>query len=203
MLLEEKNDLRGTHMYAAQPLWGDEILAPTGMTGDDLLRLPDDGAKNELYEGILVRETMTSLEHGGLCHWLSGLLVIYARQTGFANSVVQNALFDFTLPGAPRRTILAPDLAILRRKMHLPPNVATVIPLIAVEVLSSSQTMAEMRLKARFYRNVGVDEVWIINPNDQTIEVWAGQGQTTFADPQPVTTTLLPGFSFTYTDLLG
>jgi len=190
-------------MYAAQPLWGDEILAPTGMTGDDLLRLPDDGAKNELYEGILVRETMTSFGHGIFCQRLGFLLGLYGMQTGFANTVVQNALFDMTPRGAIRRTILAPDLSIMRQKLPMSFSVLAEIPMITVEVLSPSQTMAEMRLKARFYRNVSVDEVWIINPAAQAIEVWAGQGQTTFADPQPVTTALLPGFSFTYTDLLG
>ena len=190
-------------MYAAQPLWGEEILAPTGMTGDDLLRLPDDGAKNELYEGILVRETMTSFGHGSFCQRLGFLLGLYGMQTGFVNSVVQNALFDLTPPGAGRRTILAPDLAIMPSK--LPPTFAvlTAIPLIAVEVLSPSQSMAEMRLKARFYRNVGVDEVWIIDPSARAIEVWHNQGPTTFTDPQPLTSTLLPGFGFTYADLLG
>ncbi len=190
-------------MYAAQPLWGEEILAPTGMTGDELLRLPDDGTKNELYEGILVREAMTAPQHAGICQRLGFLLGLYGMQAGFNNNVLQNSLFDLTPSGAAKRTILAPDLAILRRKAVLPSTVWTEIPMIAVEVLSPSQTMGEMRLKARFYRNVGVDEVWIIDPSAQAIEVWHNQGQTTFTDPQPVTSALLPGFSFTYADLLG
>ena len=50
-------------MSAVRPTWGEVFDAPPGTTGDDLLRLPDDGYKYELFEGMLVRE-MTSPEHG-------------------------------------------------------------------------------------------------------------------------------------------
>ena len=56
-------------MSAVRPTWGEVFDAPPGTTGDDLLRLPDDGYKYELFEGMLVRE-MTSPDHGEVCQRL-------------------------------------------------------------------------------------------------------------------------------------
>ena len=39
-------------MAARQPTWGDLFQMPTTITASDLLRMPDDGAKNELYVDV-------------------------------------------------------------------------------------------------------------------------------------------------------
>lgn len=95
-------------IYALQPFWGETYIVSPAMTGNDLLALLDDGSKHELFEGIVVRETMTSLGHGIICQRLGGMLFVYAQQAGFRNTIVQNALFDLTPIGAPRWLI---DLA--------------------------------------------------------------------------------------------
>ena len=100
-------------MSAIRPTWGEVFDAPPGTTGDDLLRLPDDGYKYELYEGMLVRE-MTSPKHGLICQRLSVELGIYARGANLPNQIVQNMLFGVTSPGSPTRVVLAPDLAVRR-----------------------------------------------------------------------------------------
>lgn len=43
-------------MSTARQLWGQAFLVPPGTTGDDLLNMPDDGSKYELFDGKLVRE---------------------------------------------------------------------------------------------------------------------------------------------------
>jgi Uma2 family endonuclease len=187
-------------MAVPQPKWGEVYEMPASITADDLLRLPDDGSKNELYEGVLVRE-MTSPGHGEICHRLSGELYMYARATGFAHRIVQNALFDLTLPGETRKTVLAPDVAILRGNTTPTWSVPQEAPLLAVEVVSESQTTAELALKAQFYRNAGVDEVWVVDHKTRTVEVWQGQGRTMLDDAQTLTSALLPGFSLSIQSL--
>ncbi len=190
-------------MAARQPAWGDLYQMPTTITAADLLRLPDDGAKNELYEGTLVREEMTSAGHADLCHRLSVELGIYAQRTGFPNRIRQNGLIDLTPPGATRRTVLAPDLAIMRSTT--PPQwdqIPSDPPLLAVEVVSPSQTLAELSMKAQFYRNAGVAEVWVIDHATRTIEIWTANGTTTHSDGQMLTSTWLPGFNLAITSLL-
>ncbi len=182
-------------MTTVKPTWGEVFEVPPTTTGDDLLRLPDDGSRYELFEGVLVRE-MTSAGHGGVCQRLGGELYVYARSTGFPNPIVQNTLFDLTPAGATRKTVLAPDIAILRPGAALPWNtVAQELPLVAAEVVSESQTLAELSLKAQTYRAAGVEEVWVIDHQTRIVEVWNTQGRTTLIEAQTLTSALLPGFS--------
>ena len=181
-------------MFAQQPIWGNVIPVSAQMTGDDLLRLPDDGSKNELFEGVLIKDTMTTAGHGIICHRLGGMLFLYAMQYGFTNTILQNALFDLTPVGVQRRTVMAPDISIMRGKIAPATNITMDIPLIAVEVVSPSQTLAELAIKAQFYHRVGVEEVWLIDPDTRVIEMWTAHGQTTLNATQSLTSALLPSF---------
>ena len=185
---------RFLHMSAVRPTWGEVFDAPPGTTGDDLLRLPDDGYKYELFEGMLVRE-MTSPEHGLICQRLSVELGIYARGTNLPNQIVQNTLFDVTPPGSPTRVVLAPDLAIRRVGAPSTWAVPQEAPLLAVEVISPSQTLAEIALKAQTYRKAGVEEVWVVDARSRSVQVWTAHGMTTLDETQSLTSPLLPGFS--------
>jgi len=181
-----------------RPTWGEVFQVPPNTTGDDLLRLPDDGSKYELYEGVLVREggAMTSVGHAAVCQRLGGVLFMYANATSYANRILQNALFDLTPPGAQTRTVLAPDVAIARTTTPVSwTSVPHEAPLLAIEVVSPSQTLAELALKAQTYRQAGVEEVWVVDYKSRSIEVWNAQGQTTVHDTQTLTSALLPGFS--------
>jgi Uma2 family endonuclease len=179
-----------------RPTWGEVFQVPPNTTGDDLLRLPDDGSKYELYEGVLVRE-MTSPAHGVICQRLGFTLGLYAQTTGVLQQqrIAQNALFDLTLPGMTTRTVLAPDLAILRLATIPSWSVPQDTPLLAIEVVSESQTLAELALKAQTYRQAGVEEVWVVDYKSRSIEVWSAQGLTTLHDTQTLTSALLPGFN--------
>jgi Uma2 family endonuclease len=181
-------------MAALQPAWGEVFEVPAGTTADDLLRLPDDGSKYELYEGMLVRE-MTSPGHGDICQRLGGELYLYARATGFANRILQNALFDLTQPGAAKKNVLAPDLAIMRAGSAPTWTVPLEAPLLAVEVVSDSQTPAELALKAQAYLRAGVEEVWVIDHKTRAVEVWTPGCHTILGDAQTLTSPLLPGFA--------
>jgi Uma2 family endonuclease len=188
-------------MTTIHPTWGEVFQAPPNTTGDDLLRLPDDGYKYELYEGELVRE-MTPPEHGAICHRLDVELGIYARTVSLPNQIVQNALFDLTPPAAPQRVVLAPDVAIRRVGAPTTWAVPHETPLLVMEVVSPSQTLAEIALKAQTYRNAGVDEVWVLDAQSRSVQIWTAQGTTTLTDAQTLTSPLLPGFSVTVRFLL-
>jgi Uma2 family endonuclease len=130
--------MRGNAMFTQQPVWGETYLVSATMTGEDVLRLPDDGRKYELFEGVLVQDAMATPKHGIICQRLGGMLGMYAIQHQFTNTILQNGLFDLTPPGAAHRTVLAPDISIMRGVIAAATNVTTDIPLIAIEVLSSS-----------------------------------------------------------------
>jgi len=64
-----------------------------------------------------------------------------------------------------------------------------------VEVISESQTLAELTLKAQTYRAAGVDEVWLVDHHGRAVEVWKAQGRTRLDESQTLSSPLLPGFS--------
>jgi Uma2 family endonuclease len=119
---------------------------------------------------MLVRK-MTSPDHGEVCQRLGGELYLYARTTGFPNRIVQNALFDLTPPASPTQVVFAPDLAIRRVGAPSTWAVPQETPLLAVEVVSPSQTLAEIALKAQTYRNAGVEEVWVVDARSRNAQV--------------------------------
>jgi Uma2 family endonuclease len=95
-----------------------------------------------------------------------------------------------------------PDVAFFRRQDlpdgQVPAEPAPqVAPMLAVEVLSQSNTEAEMRIKLREYFESGTRMVWVLAPNAHTLRVHDAperfhqltQDDTLTADE------LLPGFS--------
>lgn len=131
-----------------------------------------------------------------LCQWLGVALGQYAQSAGYGNAIAQNMLFDLTPPGASTATILAPDLAILRATTPVSwTSVPHDVPLFAVEVVSHSQTLAELTLKAQIYLGAGVEEVWVVDHQSRSVEVWTAQGTTALNDTQTLTSPLLPGFN--------
>lgn len=195
-------------MTTVRPTWGQVFLTPPNMTADDLLRMNEqaaDGARYELFDGLLVREgiEMTSAGHAIVCQRLGLLLGNYAQSSGFANPIAQNMLFDLTPSGSANRITLAPDVTVLRAATPLSwTSVPHDTPLLAIEVISPSQTTAEMTLKAQAYMSAGVEEVWIIDHKSRTVEVWTAQGTRALDENATLTSALLPGFSVSVRFLL-
>ena len=103
-------------------------------------------------------------------------------------------------------TVLAPDIAFVRKARLGDVNeegFGRTFPDLAIEVLSPSNTAAEMMLKLEIYFRSGVSAVWIVDPKRQRAEI--------HRNDQPVirlglddaleAPDLLPGFSLTLRDL--
>jgi Uma2 family endonuclease len=79
---------------------------------------------------------------------------------------------------------IAPERATMRNET----------PLLAIEVISESQTRAELAPKAQAYRQAGIDEVWRVDHKARSVEIWNAVGTTTLLDTQTLTSPLLPSF---------
>jgi Uma2 family endonuclease len=58
--------------------------------------------------------------------------------------------------------------------------------MLAIEVLSPSNTWAEMLRKREFYERFGVEEYWVFDPQTGALEVWARMGDGLRPLPVPV-----------------
>jgi Uma2 family endonuclease len=90
---------------------------------------------------------------------------VYPQESGF---LVSEA-------GEPD-TVLAPDLAFVRAEKVPRPAVdgyPRIAPDVVAEVISPSQTLAQLRQKAETWLACGVRQVWILVPGTRTVEIWS------------------------------
>jgi Uma2 family endonuclease len=158
----------------------------------------------ELVDGVLVEKTMGKLES-----LLAAAIIAILR--GF---VSPRHLGIITAPDGMMRlspTIFrAPDVAFIAWR-RVPEgqlseeSLAEVVPDLAIEVLSPSNTKAEMARKRREYFAAGVRLVWEVDPRSRTVNVYHAPDESTLLD---ITMTLdggdvLPGFFLPLLDLFG
>lgn len=146
---------------------------PGTATVEDVVRLCDREPKClcELVDGVLV-EKVTGHQESRLAARLLQILQNYLDEhdLGIAAGAdgPHQILFD---------QVRFPDVAFIAYD-RIPEGadpatpVANWIPSLAVEVLSASNTKAEMTRKLRDYFEAGVELVWYVDPSDRTVRVY-------------------------------
>ena len=150
--------------------------APGTATEGDLLAVLDHGKRLcELIDGILVEKPKGTLE--------SCLASELIRLLG--NFVVEHDRGIITAPDATLRLmpglIRLPDVAFISwnqlpsRKYPSEP-IASLVPELAVEVLSESNTRGEMQRKLKEYFLAGSQLVWRVDPVARKVDVYTAHG---------------------------
>jgi Uma2 family endonuclease len=175
---------------------------PGTATVEDLTREGNEGC--ELVEGTLV-EKPVGLRESVLTAYLSALLdpTVRGRNLGILSG--RKGTYEL-VSGLVR----LPDLAFVSwdrlpgRRLPVEP-VPNVVPDLAVEVLSASNTLGEMTRKRREYFSAGVRLVWEIDPRARTVRVYTSE--TAFQDLTAADTLdgapVLPGFTLPLADLFA
>jgi Uma2 family endonuclease len=148
--------------------------APGSATEADVLRRP--GGEKRLYElvdGVLVEKPMGYFES------LAAAVLIQLLRN-FLDTVDLGLVLapDATLRLAPGLVRL-PDVSFVSWK-HFPDRqlpdeqIPDLVPDLAVEILSPSNTSAEMDRKVREYFQAGTSLVWLVDPRARTVRVYTG-----------------------------
>ncbi len=157
--------------------WGQVVPGVGPMTADELLRLPDDGWRYELVDGVLVRMAPTGFEHAKLVHRLDKALGDYVDPRGLGAILTGEPGFTLSQAGKPD-VVLAPDIAFVtaeRLPLAVAPGASAFprfAPDLAVEIASPSQYKPEMADKAKVYLSASVQLVWVIWRDTKTVDVW-------------------------------
>lgn len=137
-------------------------------------RLPEEKAHRvELVEGRLVREPRPGPEHGWLQLELGARIRDHVRK-GRLGVTLTDA--GFVLAEDPA-TVRGPDIAFIARG-NLPPagfprrGFWRIPPDLAVEIVSPSNTRAEIREKVLEYLAAGTRLVWVVEPRARTVTVY-------------------------------
>ncbi|MEM6283532.1 MAG: Uma2 family endonuclease [Chloroflexota bacterium] len=157
----------------------------------------------ELIHGTIVEKSMPTEEHGLIVARLVAWLLAFVEANGLGRVVVETA-YRKDADTLNRRIL---DISFTNTERAGPVvkrGAVPQMPDLAIEVKSPDDTYAEMREKASYYLNSGVNAVWLIFPDVQRIEVYSGEGVTV----HEVTDTLhggdvLPNFSLTISKLFA
>ena len=163
----------------------------------------EEDKRYELDEGELIEMTRPVYIHNRVLKNLQFLLEAYLRRHPLGEMLISENLFAMS-----SATRLAPDVAVILGDHWTELRTAKVIhivPDIAVEVLSPSETPARIHRKLGHYFKAGVKEVWHINPEDLTVEIWTGPqlpGRVLTGEDS-LTSPLLPKFSLPLAELFA
>jgi Uma2 family endonuclease len=125
-------------------------------TVGDLDRMPDDGRRYELVDGVLIVSPAPQLPHQEVL----GELVVQLRQT------CPRGLVAVPGPGVRMSvdTELIPDLVVIRQD-QLAERWVTRPPLLAVEIQSPSTALFDLNTKKAVYERFSIGSYWVVVPD--------------------------------------
>lgn len=182
---DEPIDHRQPIIYPQQPL-----------TWDDLQKLPDDGRRFELVDGVLLVSPAPVPLHQLVVTNLAVLL----HPVCPSDARVLGAPVDWHIS---EHTVFEPDLVVVERFDPLVRYIEKT-PLLAVEVLSPSTKLRDLGLKRRYYGDAGLPWYWIVDPemprltvlrleNGRFVEHAVATGDQPYVATEPVEVTVVPG----------
>jgi Uma2 family endonuclease len=171
--------------------------APGQATEEDVIRIHDhEGSICELIDGVLVEKAMATFEA-----LVAGLLLTFINNHLADHDLGIALPPDGLLRLFPGR-VRAPDVSFISWKRmpnsELPDEaIASLTPDLAVEVLSTTNTPAEIRMKIEEYFQAGSKLVWIVDPNARTVRVYTSPRRSVLLTEEDTLDgrKVLPGFS--------
>ncbi len=166
----------------------------------DLEAMPEDGKRYEIVDGELYVSKQPHWQHQFVCGRVFALLDAWSRQTkaGMAN-LAPGLIFG-------EEDDVAPDVVWISRarmttalqedgKLHMAPE-------LVIEVLSPGKTneQRDREVKLKLYSRRGVHEYWVVNWQDQELEVYRREDAVltldkTLHQTDQLQSPLLPGFT--------
>ncbi|HEX7736917.1 MAG TPA: Uma2 family endonuclease [Ktedonobacteraceae bacterium] len=131
--------------------------------------LPDDGHRYEVVQGVLMMSPAPEIAHQRVVQRISRYLdeQIFSTKRG----EVLPGPTDVVLS---QKKVVQPDLAVLLNQRHerLKKQYVEGAPDLVVEVISPSTATYDRLVKYALYAESGVSEYWLVDPAEQSIEVF-------------------------------
>ncbi len=146
------------------------------LTFEEWQALPETNQKCEVVDGVLVMPPSPFGEHPWAISVFLGALSPYLRQSGLG--IPLTAPCDVLIRRDPLR-VRQPDILVVNEELTgigRPSDLAGLPrierpPLLAVEVLSPSNTPRDIEQRLADYRSIGVPEVWLASFPTRTVRV--------------------------------
>jgi Uma2 family endonuclease len=134
------------------------------------LRLPDDGRRYEIIEGILYVANAPGYDHQFTVTQLTTDINLFVRQNPLG--VALTAPFEVHLSTTSRP--VQPDVFFLNNEQKPIPaaQIFSGAPTLVVEVISPSSIRLDRHIKFDAYETAGVNEYWLVDLKTRSVEVY-------------------------------
>jgi len=139
----------------------------------DLAVAPDDGYRYEILEGDLLVTPAPSPLHQRVSKRLQRQLEAYFEVRSLGE--VFDAPVDVILT---LHDVVEPDLVVVTEPKQISGRGIEGVPLLVVEILSSSTRRRDRTMKARRYAELGIPHYWIVDPDEKRMECFRLQAAT-------------------------
>ena len=174
--------------------------SPRRLTYDDFARIPDDGMRHEIIDGVHYVTPSPAFRHQQLLGRLHVAIFTYLEAQPEIGQVLLSPLDTVFSPW----DVVEPDLLFIaadQLEIVTEPNIQGA-PALVVEILSPGTKKRDLGIKKELFDRGGVREYWIVDPKSHTVVVHRRASDGTFPkiqslpdDAPAIMTPLLPGFS--------
>lgn len=157
----------------------------------------------ELVRGEVVEMNRPGGIHGKIGTNVAFMLEAWARNTGGFDVIVNDA---GVITRRDPDSVRGPDVFVVARARlaggRLPAGHFEVAPDLVVEVMSPSDRWSDVIAKIAEFLQAGVQEAWIVDPEQKRIHVYTGDAEPHVFDASAeVSSRALPGLQFHVNDL--
>lgn len=181
----------------------------TRLTYEDFVRIPDDGKRHEIIDGVHYVTPAPVRRHQQLLGRLHLAIARFLEEHPALGEVYLSPLDTVFSPW----DIVEPDLLFVaadQLDILTEPNIQGA-PALVVEILSPSTRRRDLGIKRQLFDRGGVREYWLIDPRAHDVTISRRMPDGTFpkasqhgvGDHASLTTPLLPGFALSVAQLFA
>jgi Uma2 family endonuclease len=138
------------------------------LTYEDYVLLPNDGNRYEILEGELTVTPAPGTKHQTASGNLFVLLAHYIKERDLGK--LFHAPIDLILEST---SVLQPDLLFVSKAQRIITEKAIEgVPDLVIEILSPGTSRTDRVTKAQVYARYGVPAYWIVDPEQEAIEIY-------------------------------
>ncbi len=138
-------------------------------TAEEIRAFPDDRVRYEVIRGELFVTPAPGLRHQRAVLTIARLLEEYLERTGLGEVVMAPFEVELTEDSAVQPDVL---VILADRASRLTQKRLMGAPSLAVEVISYTSKRTDRLQKRRLYQKEGVQEYWIVDPDERRVERW-------------------------------
>ena len=180
------------------------------LTYEAYMAEPEVEGRYDIVNGVRIFMAGASYRHQRVSNNISRAFYRYEQESGLGTTV--SAPFDVLIRRTPKVQTRQPDVLFVSSVRLIEgggipakgPFNAT--PELVVEIISDSETQRILGDKLADYVHIGVDECWVVRPDDGTIEVLAltpsgTRTVATYGEGQAVSSVVFSGLSVPVADV--